>query len=159
MKFSDDLYDVKHDLISASVFSVLCAITCGLAAISDIGAAYIFIAILIGTLLAFKVDGAHHILCLIIFIIICLAFAIPNVNLIVLLICVVAVLVDEIGHETISKFTTNKVLNFFFEYRFFMKIIVLILAIGGVFNIWVFIYFLLFEIAYVLAGFAYKKLN
>ena len=159
MKISDDCYDVKHDLISASVFSVLCALTCGLAAISDVGADYIFIAILIGNLLAFKVDGLHHVLCMIIFVIICLAFGIPNINLFILLICVVAALVDEIGHETIPKVTENKFINLFFEYRFIMKLVIFALAVGGVFSIWVFVYFILFEIAYELAGIFYSKLN
>ena len=159
MKVSDDIYDVGHDLISASVFSVICAITCGLAAVSDVGAAYIFIAILMGNLLAFKVDGLHHVLCLILFIIICLGFGIPQVNIFILIICIVAALLDEIGHEAIPKLTDNKFFNLFFEYRFVMKIIIFVLAIGGVFDIIVFVYFILFEIAYVLAGILYEKLN
>lgn len=159
MKISDDLYDIKHDLISASVFGVICAITCGLAAISDVGAAYIFIAILIANIIAFKVDGLHHVLCLILFIIICLAFGIPQINIFILIICIVAALLDEIGHESIHKLTDNMFFNLFFEYRFVMKIIIFVLAVGGVFDILVFVYFILFEIAYVLAGILYEKLN
>lgn len=159
MKVSDDIYDEKHELIGSTVFGIFTAITCGLAAVSDIGATYIFIAILVGNLLAFKIDGLHHFLCMILFAIICFAFGIPHLNLVFLIICIVAAFVDEIGHETIPKFTDNRFLNFFFEYRFVMKIIIFVLAIGGVFSIWVFVYFLLFEIAYVLAGFIFKKLN
>ena len=159
MKVSDDLYDVKHEVISASVFSIICAVTCALATVSDTGAAYIFIAILIGNLIAFKVDGLHHVLCLILFVIICLGFGIPQINLFILLICIVAAILDEIGHESIPDLTDNRFFNLFFEYRFVMKIIILVLAVGGVFDIWVFVYFILFEIAYVLAGILYKKLS
>ena len=159
MKISDDIYDVDGNLITASVFSIICAITCGLASVSDVGAAYIFIAILIGNLLAFKVDGLHHLLCLILFIAICLIFGIPQISIFILIICIVAALLDEIGHETISGLTDNRFLNLFFEYRFVMKIIILVLAIGGVFDISVFVCFILFEIGYELAGILYKKLN
>lgn len=159
MKFSDDAYDEKHDLAGAVVFSILCAITCAIATVSDVGAAYIFIAILVGNLLALKVDGVHHILCLIVFIVICLGFGIPDISVFILVICIVAALLDEIGHESISKLTQNRPLNLFFEYRFVMKVMILLLAFGGVFKINVFIYFILFEIAYEMAGIIFKKLN
>lgn len=159
MKFSDDMVDVNHDLKTAIVFSILCAITSGIATVSNVGAAYIFIAILIGNLIAFKVDGMHHILCLILFIIICLGFGIPNISVVILLICIVAALIDEIGHEIIPQLTDDKYLNLFFEYRFVMKIIVFVLAIGGAFDISVFICFILFEIAYVFGGVVFKSLN
>ena len=46
MKYSDDLYDVNHDIKLASVFGILCAIASAVATVGDVGAAYIFIAIL-----------------------------------------------------------------------------------------------------------------
>ncbi|MBR2557682.1 MAG: hypothetical protein IKE95_04855 [Methanobrevibacter sp.] len=159
MKLSDDFFDVNHDLKKASVFSVLCAITCGMAAISDIGASYIFIAILIGNLLAFKIDGIHHVIALILFIIIFLAWGIPNFSVVIALICITAALSDEVGHETIANITDNKFFNLFFEYRFVMKIIIFVLAVGGAFDISIFVCFLLFEIAYELAGKMFEKLN
>lgn len=159
MKYSDDLYDVNHNLMAASVFGVLCGIASAIAAVSDVGAAYIFIAILIGNLLAFKVDGIHHVITLIVFVVICLIFSIPNLSLIVLLICILAALGDEIGHETISKITDNRFLNLFFEYRFVMKIAILLLAVCGAFDILVFVCFIIFELSYVSAGFVFEKLN
>ena len=159
MKYSDDLFDVNDDLRFASVFGVLCAVTSAAATVYSIEAAYIFIAILIGNLIALKVDGIHHIITLIIFVLICLLFGIPELNLIVLLICILAALSDEIGHELISKFTQNKFLNLFFEYRFVMKIVIFLLAVCGVFNIWIFVCFLLFEISYVAAGMLFESLN
>ena len=159
MKYSDDLFDVNHDLGAASVFGILCGIASAIAAVSDVGAAYIFIAIPIGNLLAFKVDGIHHIITLIVFIVICLIMSIPELNLIVLLICILAALGDEIGHETISKITDNRFLNLFFEYRFVMKIAILLLAVCGAFNIWIFVCFIIFELSYESAGIVFEKLN
>lgn len=159
MKYSDDLFDVNHDVKLACVFGILCAITTATAAIWNAGAAYIFIAILIGNLLALKVDGIHHILTLILFIIICLIVGIPELNFVVLLICILAALSDEVGHELVPTRTDNEFLNLFFEYRFVMKIVILLLAVSGVFNILVFVCFILFEIAYLSAGIVFERLD
>ncbi|MBR4447385.1 hypothetical protein [Methanobrevibacter sp.] len=159
MKYSDDLFDVNHNVLFASVFGILCAFASAIATVSDVGAAYIFIAILIGNLIALKVDGIHHIITLIVFVVVCLIFGVPDLSLIVLLICIIAALSDEIGHETISKVTDNGFINLFFEYRFVMKIVIFLLAIFGAFNVLVFIYFILFEVAYEIAGIVFEKLN
>ncbi len=159
MKYSDDLFDVNNDLKFATICGVLCGIASAVAAIYDAGAAYIFIAIPIGNILALKVDGTHHIVTLIVFIVICLAFGIPELSLIVLLICILAALADEVGHEMVSKVTENRFLNLFFEYRFVMKIVICLLAITGQFSIWIFVCFLLFEIFYVIAGICFEKFN
>ena len=159
MKYSDDLYDIKHNLPYASIFGVVCGIASGVASIYSFEAAYIFLAILIGTFLAFKIDGIHHLITLIVFIVILLIGGIPHLDMVVLLICSLAAMLDEVGHELISKFTQNKFLNLFFEYRFVMKIIIILLAIGGVFNIWLFFCFILFEASYLFGGMFFESLN
>ena len=159
MKYSDDLFDVDHNLVFATIFGVLCGLASAIAAISDVGAAYVFISILIGNLIALKVDGIHHIITLLVFVLVCLIFGVPDLSLIVLLICIVAALSDEVGHETISKVTDNGFINLFFEYRFVMKIVVFLLAIFGAFDVVVFIFFILFEVAYEIAGIVFEKLN
>lgn len=159
MKYSDDLYDNNDNLAFASVFGVFCAIASALASVYSLQAAYIFIAILIGNLIALKVDGIHHVVTLIVFLVILLIGGIPDLSLIILLICTFAALFDEVGHELISKVTQNRFLNLFFEYRFVMKIVILLLAVCGVFDIWIFFCFLLFEISYETAGFLFKSLN
>ena len=159
MKYSDDLYDVNHNLLFASIFGILCGIASAIATVSDAGAAYVFIAILIGNLIALKVDGIHHIITLIVFICICLMLGIPDLSIVVLLICILAALGDEVGHETISGITDNRFLNLFFEYRFVMKIVIFLLAVSGAFSIFVFVYFILFEISYESAGIVFEKLN
>ena len=90
MKYSDDLFDINHNLAYASIFGILCGIASGLATIYSIEAAYIFIGILIGNLIAFKVDGIHHLVTLICFIIVLLIGGIPELSFIVLLICIFA---------------------------------------------------------------------
>ena len=159
MKYSDDLFDVNNNLNYATIFGILCGVASGLAAVYSIEAAYIFIAILIGNFLVLKVDGIHHIISLITFVIILLIGGIPNLNMVVLLICILAIVSDEVGHEMISKVTQDRFLNLFFEYRFVMKIAVFLLAVCGVFDIWAFICFMMFEIAYVIAGITFESLN
>ena len=159
MKYSDDLFDVNQDLVMASGIGVLCGLASAFATISDVGAAYIFISILIGNLLALKVDGIHHVITLLVFIVICLIAGIPEMSLAVLLICILGAFADEVGHELISTVADNKFLNLFFEYRFVLKIVILLLAICGAFDIMVFVYFILFEIAYLIGGIFFEKLN
>ena len=157
MKFSDDAYDVNDNLILAIFFGIICAIASAMAAISDVGAAYIFIGISIGNLLAFKIDGVHHLITLIIFILICLICGLPDLNILILLITILAALSDEIGHELISKVTQNEFIVLFFEYRFVMKIVIFLLALFGVLSFWTFLLFILFEMSYLVAGWLYKN--
>lgn len=159
MKYSDDLFDVNGNLRFASVFGILCGIASGLATIYSVEAAYIFLAILIGNFIALKVDGIHHIITLIVFLLIVLIGGIPELSLLVLVICILAALSDEIGHELIGKVTQNKFLNLFFEYRFVMKVVIFLLAICGVFSIWIFVCFIIFELSYEGAGIVFESLN
>ncbi len=159
MKYSDDLFDESNDLAFASVLGVFCGIASALASIYSAEAAYIFIAIPIGNLLAMKVDGIHHIITLIVFIFILLVGGIPDLSLVVLLICILGTLSDEVGHELIGKVTQNKFWNLFFEYRFVLKIVILLLAVSGVFSFWIFACFILFEISYTCAGILFEKFN
>ena len=93
-----------------------------------------------------------------VFIVLLLIFGIPSISIAILLICILSALADEIGHELVSKKTSNRFVNLFFEYRFTMKVVILLLAIFGAFSFWIFICFLLFEIAYGFAGFCYEKI-
>ena len=142
MKLSDDACDIGDDKSLAIALGILCAITSAFATVSSASAACIFIGILIGNLLALKVDGIHHIITLILFVLISLIMGIPELNLVILLICIFSALLDEVGHE----------LNCFFEYRFAMKVAIFLLALCGIFNIWFFVLFILFEFAYLIAG-------
>ena len=157
MKLSDDFYDENLNLFLAIVLGIFCALTSAIATVFNEGAAYIFIGILIGNLFVLKVDGIHHILTGFIFILICLICGIPNLNLIVLLILILAAVSDEVGHDLIANYTENTFLILFFEYRFVMKILVFLLALFGAFSFEIFIFFILFELAYLVAGLVLKK--
>lgn len=159
MKYSDDLYDVNHDKRLSTILGVICALASVIASLCDANAAYIFISILIGNLIVLKVDGIHHIVTLIVFLVILLIVGIPELSLVILLICILGIIGDEIGHELIPKMTNNRFLNFFFEYRFVMKIVVLLLALCEVFNFWIFVCFIMFELAYVGAGIVFERYN
>ena len=159
MKYSDDLYDVNHDRNLSTILGIICAFASVAAALYNTDAAYIFISILIGNLIVLKVDGIHHIVTLIVFLMVLLFAGIPDLGLVILLICILGIISDEIGHELIPNMTENKFLNFFFEYRFVMKILVLLLALCGVFNIWIFVCFILFELSYVGAGIVFERYN
>ena len=148
MKLSDDACDVGDDKSLAIALGLLCAITSAFATVSSASAAYIFIGILIGNLLALKVDGIHHIITLVLCVLISLVMGIPELSVVILLICIFSALLDEVGHELISNLTENKFLNYFFEYRCAMKVAIFLLAVCGVFNIFFFVLFILFEFAY-----------
>ena len=157
MKYSDDLYDVSHNVTLSTFFGIICGIASVLATIYNSDAAYIFISILIGNLIVLKVDGIHHIVTMIVFLAVLLVAGIPDLSLIVLLICILGAISDEVGHELIGNMTEDKFLNLFFEYRFVMKIVVLLLALCGAFDIWIFVCFILFELSYVGGGIVFEK--
>lgn len=157
MKYSDELYDVNHEQKLSTLFGIICAFASVAAALYNADAAYIFISILIGNFIVLKIDGIHHIVALIVFLVVLFLVGIPNLSLVILLICILGIISDEIGHELIPNMTENTFLNFFFEYRFVMKIVVFLLAICGVFNIWIFVCFILFELSYVGAGIVFEK--
>ena len=159
MKISDDEYDVKGNKLYSLIFGLVCAVFAAYATVTNADAAYIFIAILIGNFIALKVDGLHHIITLIFFVIICFIFGIPDISIWILIICILAAFFDEIGHDKIGNFVENKYVNLFFEYRCVMKVVILLLAIFGVFDLWTFIFFILFECGYELAGLIFSKLN
>ncbi|MBE6505930.1 MAG: hypothetical protein E7Z73_09410 [Methanobrevibacter millerae] len=159
MKYSDDLYDVNHERNISTFLGLICGLASVAATLYNVDAAYIFISLLIGNIIVFKVDGIHHIVALIVFLAVLLIVGIPNLSLLILLICILGIIGDEIGHELIPNMTENRFLNFFFEYRFVMKIVVLLLALCGVFNIWIFVCFILFEVSYVGAGIVFEIYN
>jgi len=151
MKLSDDQFDDNNNLPLAIIFGVFCAIASAIATVNNVGAAYIFVGILIGNLLAFKIDGIHHLITLVIYIIISVIGGFPELNIVILLVCILAALSDEVGHE-LSPNTQNTFIHNFFEYRFLMKIVMLLLVFFGVFGFEIFIFFILFEVAYLMAG-------
>ena len=171
MKLSDDEYDEKSNKIIAIFLGILCGLAIAYLSSNNIDASYIFIGILIGTGLSFKIDGIHHIITLLTFLLFFFIWGIPALNLATLGLCVVSAFIDEIGNDNERIYKRNKFFKVFFEYRFTMKIAIFLLCFLGFLqgfadfqianieflSISTFFYFLLFEISYELASFTFKK--
>ena len=154
MKLSDDEYDEKSNKAIAILLGIVCGLFTAYACSIDLDAACIFIAILIGNILAFKVDGIHHIATMASFIIAFLFLGLQSftyLSIITIIICMIGAIIDEIGNDNEKIYSKSKFLEYFFDYRFALKVVILLLVLIGLLNIWSFIYFLCFEIAYEIA--------
>ena len=167
MKLSDDEYDEKSNKTMAIVLGIICGLFTALACSIDLDAACIFIAILIGNILALKVDGIHHIatmasflITMASFLIAFIIFGLPSftfLSIITIIICMIGAIIDEIGNDNEKIYEKSKFLEYFFDYRFALKVVILLLVLIGLLNIWSFIYFLCFEIAYEIASVLFEK--
>lgn len=164
MKISDDAQDVKKNTVLAVLAGLICVLALGYLSVTSSDAATIFIGILVGTLLAGKVDRLAHVITLIIFLSIVAIFGIPSMGIVALLICTAAAYLDEMGNDALWLRGKRK-FNLFFKYRLALKFAVLFLAMGGLiqylypefvkvtfFQPETFVYFLLFDLAYEVAG-------
>ena len=154
MKLSDDEYDEKSNKAIAIVLGIVCGLFTAYACSIDLDAACIFIAILVGNILALKVDGIHHIATMLSFIIASLFLGLQSftfLSIITIIICMIGAIIDEIGNDNEKIYSKSKFLEYFFDYRFALKVVILLLVLIGLLNIWSFIYFLCFEIAYEIA--------
>lgn len=166
MKLSDDAYDEMRDKKFAAITGILCGLLIGYLVVNSTDAAYIFFAILIGTLISKKIDGIHHILTLGTFVLIAFIYGIPQMGLLTLIICSIAAYIDEIGNDNQKIIEKSHFLEIFFKYRFAMKITIFALSILGLYSMLTgfniagmdflsfsaFFLFVLFEISYELAG-------
>lgn len=156
MKLSDDEYDEKNNIKFAIIYGVICGIFTAIASIISGDATCIFVGILIGTLLALKIDGLHHIVTLLTFFILLAVFGFPSFNAFLLIFIIIGALVDEWGNDN-PKFYTGGFLQYFFDYRFTLKIVILLLAIFGYFQWYTFICFILFDLGYESARILFNK--
>ncbi len=167
MKLSDDAYDKKKNIYLAVFAGMLCGLFVGYLAVTSADAACIFIAILVGTILSLKVDSLNHIVALLLFVLIIVYIGIPTIGIITLLICSIAAFLDEIGNDNSWIRNRGRKTELFFEYRFTLKVTILLFAVLGLlqnnypglnipgvqyFLIQTFVYFILFDLFYELAG-------
>jgi hypothetical protein len=166
MKISDDSQDLKNNTLLGVVSGVLSVACIGYLAVTYSDATTIFLAILLGTLLSGKVDQLGHLATLLVFLVILAIFGIPTIGIMTLAICIIAVWLDEMGNDSKilkkKKFKGKKPIEFFLQYRPALKITVFLLAfLGGLpisysgldfFQPITFIYFMLFDLAYEIAG-------
>ena len=162
MKLSDDEYDEESNKFKAIFLGIICGLFTAYACSIDLDAACIFIAILIGNVLALKVDGVHHVATMASFVIAFLLLGLPSftyLSFITIIICMIGAIIDELGNDNKQIYSKSKFLEYFFEYRFALKVVILLLVLIGLLNIWSFIYFLCFEIAYEIARIFFEKMN
>jgi len=167
MKFSDDAYDKKKNNLMAVIAGIFCGVSVAYLAVTSSDAACIFIAIIIGTVLSLKVDSLNHVLALLLFLIIIIYIGIPSIGIITLVICAAAAFLDEVGNDNDRLKKLGRGAELFFDYRFTLKIAVLVFAVLGLlvpyfpvlaqpniqyFQFQTFIYFLFFDICYEIAG-------
>ena len=160
MKLSDDEYDEKSNKAMAIILGIFCGLFTAYACSIDLDATCIFIAILVGNILALKVDGIHHIATMASFIIAFLFLGLQSftyLSIITIIICMIGAIIDEIGNDNEKIYSKSKFLEYFFDYRFALKVVILLLVLIGLLNIWSFIYFLCFEIAYEIARVFFEK--
>jgi len=163
MKISDDAHDRENNTLLGVSAAIICGVSIGYLAVISADAACIFLAILIGTVAAWKVDCLNHILSLLIFVGIIVILGFPAIGLLTLIICAVAAFLDEIGNDS-QWAARRKYLHNFFQYRFALKIVIFLFTILGlaqttiqipgiqIFSPLTLICFLLFELSYELAG-------
>lgn len=169
MKFSDDAMDQKNNTLLGVISGILCVAGIGYLAVNFSDAATIFLAILLGTLISAKVDKIGHFVTLIFFAAILFIWSLPTIGIITLAICTIAAWLDEVGNDRKS-FKGIKIVETFFNYRCALKIVVFILSIlGGLQLIYqisglnffqpiTFIYFMLFDLAYEMAGLKFDRI-
>ena len=69
----------------------------------------------------------------------------------------IGAIIDELGNDNENLYNKSKFLEYFFDYRFALKVVILLLVLVGLLNFWSFIYFLCFEIAYEIARVLFEK--
>lgn len=160
MKLSDDEYDEKSNKAISIILGIVCGLFTAYACSIDLDAACIFIAILLGNIIALKVDGIHHIATMASFIIAFIVLGLQSFtffSIITIIICMIGAIIDELGNDNEKIYAKGKFLEYFFDYRFALKVVILLLVLIGLLNIWSFIYFLCFEIAYEIARVLFEK--
>ncbi len=71
--------------------------------------------------------------------------------------CILGAWIDELGNDNPKVYSKGKFFEYFFDYRFSMKVVILLLAIFGYLQLISFVYFLLFEIFYEFARKLFEK--
>ncbi len=170
MKLSDDAYDEQGDKKIAVISGIFSGILIGYLVVNSQDAAYIFLAIMLGTLLSRKIDGVHHFLTLITFLVFTFIGGFPSLVFLTLSLCTLAAYLDELGHDNI-RLKKHEFWIIFFKYRFTLKLLIILLGILtflktfhifnpvylDLLNPSAIVYFLLFEISYELSGYSFNQ--
>lgn len=115
-------------------------------------ASTVLLAILLGVFFKGKIDNRAHLFGAIVIILFILFFRI-DVMYIPLIALFISGILDEVGNDFVDKrnYPSNvfyKPLKYFFEYRFMMKVMVIAIAVIGIFPYYIAVAFLLFDGSY-----------
>lgn len=119
-------------IIIHGITGILCVVVTVIVCVNNGDAACIFISIIIGTSLAYKLDNYNHILSTILFILILLIIGVPHFSWLCLILCTIAAFFDENCNDLMDKKEeemeklsfTDKLL----KYRYLLKITVFVLS-------------------------------
>lgn len=155
MKISDDIVDngIKEGRIISSISGTIYGLIFGYLLIKSEYSAYVVASIVIGCLLAKKVDSLPHYIALAIIFFFTVVFGVPQIDPFLLIVFSLAGFIDEYDRRF-----KNSFLNFMFEYRFFLKAAFLFYSlISGIYK--PLFYIFVFDISYYLTqAFASKKI-
>jgi len=160
VKFIDDAFDEKvYSRKIALILSPLTAIYWAYVMALSPVAGLLLTAIIIGVLIKGKIDNIAFViavLCVysVYFFIGDWQFFLSPIYLIPLVIISIGGIIDEMGNDYIDKHNLykdglfGKAVHLFFEYRFFMKLIVLIFALIGTYPLLFFFAFFMWDVGY-----------
>lgn len=173
MKISDDMHDKKNNKLLGMLAGILCGVFLGYLLTFSLDAAYIFFGVFIGTFLAKKINCINHAVTAVIFLLVAFLQGFPAIGIGTLAVCAVAAYIDEIGNDNKGIYKKSRILEIFFEYRFALKTVILVLALFGVINsfypdfqvygvhfmqVQTLILFLTFELAYEFAALKFDSI-
>ncbi|MBC7112037.1 MAG: hypothetical protein PWP32_543 [Methanothermobacter sp.] len=158
MKIADECEDEWGRPRTGMVAGALCGVSAGFLSVSDPAAACIFIGIFAGTILSLKVDCLSHAVAALVFILIILSGGLPVISIPATLLCTLGAYIDEYGNDNPAVYRRSRILRIFFDYRFSLKMVVVLLAVLSFagfmtgFGPLTVLLFLLFEAAYEVGG-------
>lgn len=183
MKLSDEAMDIKNNTPLAIISGIICVIFTLLVVLTSGDAACIFISILIGTLLASKIDSINHIISAIILVLVLIIADIPHFSWICLVVCTIVAFIDEKGNDNYDEKIGSEnggnegLFDKFFKYRYSLKLAVVLFSMIGLVNSmnpfilpdipilgWyyfepeTFIYFYLFDLCYEFVGLHFDRI-
>ncbi|MDI9615691.1 hypothetical protein [Methanothermobacter sp.] len=159
MKVADDAEDEWGRPLTGMVAGALCGLSSGVLSTADTAAACIFLGIFAGTLLSCKIDCPSHVLAAAVFFLVLFFGEVPPLSIPALVACTAGAYIDEYGNDNPGVYEKGRFFRFFFDYRFSLKAVIVLLAVISLLEVSdtgfgpaTVLFFILFEVAYEIAG-------
>lgn len=151
MKLTDELSDGRPGVNVyewTSIFSGMAyGLVIGLLISHSLTSVYVFGGIIIGCLIAGKIDARGHYLALASTLLIFFTLGFESANPPILLLIALSSAVDEINNDRYKSFK-NKAVKLFFRHRMTMKVLLLTFSIFNILSYYSIIYLLIFDLSY-----------